>query len=166
LGVVLGLAGCVGACGGKVAIKAESGTSSGSTGSSMTMGAGGSSSSSTTTSGTGAAGPGKVVTAETDIGQYQSITVNFSGNAVVPLKVIDGPFFVTDVYGSSVQPLDIVQGTDCSVMQGHTQVLGTLFMSPPDQVHGIRLPVLVGQTLCAYPGGPQNPITVLGFRPY
>src|SRR5262249_51571186 len=77
--------------------------------SSMTMGAGGSSS-----SGTGSPGPGKVATAETDIGPYQSITVLPGPGAG---KVIEGPFFVTDVYGTRSS------STDCSVMQGHTSVL-------------------------------------------
>lgn len=134
----------------------------GGTGGSMGSGTGGS-------TGTGASGPGKIVTADNDIGQYQSVTILGIGPGQ---KVVDGPFFVTDVYcgntNNSTMILDTIPSGDCSAPQAqHTAVLVALGSSVGNgtpQVHGIRLPVLAGQTLCGTVG--SSSCTVLGFKPY
>ena len=173
----------IAACSAQVSITAEkaaavSGSSSGSSmnvtgsgasgpgGTGSATGTGGSTGTGSST-GSGASGAGKVVTADNDIGQYASISL-------VPLKidkVVDGPFFVTDLYcannGNSALTLDTVTGGDCSVpAASHTVVLavnGNVPYSVP-QAHGIRLPVLSGQTLCGTVG--SSACTVLGFKPY
>lgn len=168
------IAAALASCSNKVTITAEqSGAQSGSTGSTMMMtagsgasgpggttgsggaGTGGSSSSST---GTGA-GAGKVVTADSDIAQYQSITVDL--NVTTPL--LAGPFFVTDVYATAGVTLSTVSGSDCSTPK-------TAVLQPPgsggvEQIHGIRLPILAGQSLCEG-SSPSGTVTILGFRPY
>jgi hypothetical protein len=118
-------------------------------------GAGGASNSGSTSSSSGAPGPAMVVTAETDIGQYQSITQT-SG------AVVSGPFFVSDVAGAvNGGALYTVTGSDCTVSQ---QAMVVFLPQGPFQSHGMRLPVLAGQTLCVTNSG--GSLTVLGFRPY
>lgn len=119
------------------------------------------------TTGAGGAGPAsnKVVTAETDIGQYMSISVSPSANK----KILDGPFFVTDVScdsnASSWLNLDTVLGGDCSAPpDAHTKVLVVTGNPNTGQIHGIRLPILPGQALCGASG--FYACTVLGFKPY
>lgn len=112
--------------------------------------------------GSGAAGPGvaKVVTADTDIAQYVSGTTAVPG-ANGRVKVIDGPFFLTDVFGGG--ELHLAKGADCDAEPIGPGLL-TVSMGPgTPQIHGIRLAVLSGQTLCAFVGGS---ITFQGFRPY
>jgi hypothetical protein len=120
-------------------------------------------------SGAGAAGPGRVVSADNDIAQYASIVI--VAGAGGSQKVVEGPFFVTDVYGIN-WVLDTVSGSDCSIPQGqHVSVLHTdevLNSASPPQIHGIRLPVLAGQSLCLQVPAQWNgvTVTVLGFKPY
>jgi hypothetical protein len=100
---------------------------------------------------------GKVVTADTDMAQYQTITVELG--SVQP--IIQGPFFVTDVLANHQVTLFTVTGGDCAAPP--TKVL----MAPrePSQFHGMRLPVLGGQSLCQGTTA-TGTLTVLGFRPY
>lgn len=168
------------ACGNDIQIGPEPSGSSHHTSSGPTMGGtGGATSSGSTSSGAGGAigsssssgGPaqGKLVTAETDIGQYQSFTVTATADNT-PQKLIDGPFFVTDVvasWGNGGPSLTTVTGGDCSVAADqHTLVLATS-EGPPfkGQMHGIRLPILPGRTLCLNNGSSPK-VTVMGFRPY
>jgi hypothetical protein len=82
-------------------------------------------------------------------------------------KVVDGPFFVTDFYGYVV--LDTVMGGDCSVPQSqHTPIAssaGQMAANCGAQLHGMRMPILAGQTLCANTNSGCT-VTVMGFRPY
>lgn len=173
----------LGACGNDVAISAEttatSNTSSTSSSGSMssssgtTMGTGGastsSSSSSSSSSSTGGPPPAqRVVTAETDIAQYQSITVSTTSTES-GAKVIDGPFFVTDVAGGWQQgpggaSFHVVTNGDCSVAVGMTVLSTNVGQNAAYQVHGIRMPVLPGQTLCM--SGALTTAIVMGFKPY
>jgi hypothetical protein len=162
---VVAVAAVLAACGNRISIQPE-----------PTSGGGGSSSSSSSTSSTSSSGPPpftKVVTAETDIAQYQTITLVGDGTGAT-MKLLDGPFFVTDVYDddSMVLPrLTVVQGGDCSVDQN----MHTILLAPAQttvgyqilQIHGIRMPVLPGQTLCVRDTPSLgNKMTVMGFRPY
>jgi len=133
-------------------------------------GAGGSGGASTSSSG----GTTKLTTADTDMAQCQSITATGDATATA-VKVLEGPFFVTDVLaGSTSAPtFTTVAGTDCSVPQDkHTFVLQVVPLpgagsGTSPQVHGIRLPVLTGQSLCAFSGLSLGvTTTVLGFKPY
>ncbi len=174
-GFGLGLVGVMAACATHVDIQKESGaTTAGGSASSSTStmmmpgaGSGGTSSSSsangaTTGSGGSIPGPGKVVTAETDVAQYQSIV---TVGVATSVNVVAGPFFVSDVLISEYTArLSTVVGADCSVPQAqHTVVLNIGFDGM--QIHGIRLPVLSNQTLCM-DGGNTISLTVLGFKPY
>jgi len=161
------------ACGTDVRITAEttgssqaSGSSSGGTTMGGTGGAGGSSMATSTSSSTGGPPPvQKMVTAETDMAQYQSFTV--LADAQVAKKVLDGPFFVTDAAGSIISSGAVFfLGTngDCStqtdtVLQTNASNLGA------HDIHGMRMPVLPGQTLCLVSGS-YGGATVMGFRPY
>lgn len=177
LGGVLVL-GALAACSNKVDIKAEqSGAASGSTGSTMmtagsgasgpggTTGSGGAgtggSTSSSTGTGTGGASSAKVVTADSDIAQYQSI----SADLLSMQPVLQGPFFVTDVYANNNVTLATVTGTDCSAPQATVMQLPTTAMNGTFQIHGVRLPVLAGQSLC-HNTNVGGTLTILGFRPY
>jgi uncharacterized spore protein YtfJ len=154
----LSLAACLAACSNHVIITAEKtgGTQgAGGSGSSGATGASGSGSS----TGAGGSGPGfaRVITAETDIGQYVSITANVDPSTYT--KLLDGPLFISDVIGF-VQ-LTTVNGGDCNVPQDkHTTVAQGNMIA---ELHGIRMPILAGQSLCLYGGGA---VTVLGFKPY
>lgn len=149
----------------------------GSTGTTMTMtGSGGSKPGGTTSStGSGAGGassgssggPGKVLTADSDVAQYQSFPVAVTQMGV-GVKVVGGPFFVTDVYTLGVLNLYTVAGNDCSA-QPQTPVLQAVMINnTAAQWHGIRMPVLSSQTLCASMSSPNgaNTATILGFAPY
>ncbi len=122
------------------------------------------SSSSGGTTGSGGAmpgGPTKTVTADNDIGQYLSFTIPASPNGYV--KVTSGPFFLTDA-ATYQTPLSFttVSNGDCSVpTEQHTMLL---YQPSNNQAHGIKTPILPGQTLCVGLGA--YPVTVLGFRPY
>lgn len=171
----------LGACGNDVAISAEttatSNTSSTSSSGSMssssgtTMGTGGASTSSSSSNSSSTGGPPpaqRVVTAETDIAQYQSITVSTTSTES-GAKVIDGPFFVTDVAGGWQQgpggaSFHVVTNGDCSVAVGMPVLSTNVGQNAAYQVHGIRMPVLPGQTLCM--SGALMTATVMGFRPY
>jgi hypothetical protein len=73
--------------------------------------------------------------------------------------LLEGPLFVSDAIGF-VQ-LSTVTGADCNVAQDkHTNVAQA---NTPAELHGIRMPILPGQSLCLYGGGA---VTVLGFKPY
>jgi hypothetical protein len=156
----LALSTCLAACSNHVNITPE--TNGSGHGAAFPGGTGGS----TSTGSTGAA-LAKVVTADTDIAQHASITTTSTAPDPVSTKVLDGPFFITDVIKLSY-PLTTVQGTDCSVPEDkHTLVLSG--SSSVTQVHGIRLPILAGQALCTQAGmgaGLDYNVTVLGFRPY
>ncbi|MEP7124077.1 MAG: hypothetical protein ABJE95_24330 [Byssovorax sp.] len=158
----LALAAGIAACSNQVAITAEkAGSTQGAGGSGASATGSGSGPSSGT--GAGASGPGKIVTAETDIGQYVSVSIpNVGPESWV--KVVEGPFFVTDVVGAT--RLATVQGKDCSVAEElHTLVV--LGGQQAYQLHGMRLPVLPGQSLCVSAGLSGFPVTnVLGFKPY
>lgn len=154
----LTLAAGIAACSNQISITAEKAGS--------TQGAGGAGPSGTTSAsgpssstGAGASGPGlaKVVTADTDIGQYVSIVASPGPDAYT--KLLEGPLFISDVVG--FVELDTVQGGDCNALQEtHTVVAHS---SNITELHGIRLPILLGQSLCTYSG---LPVTVLGFKPY
>jgi hypothetical protein len=184
--IAIVLMGALASCSRKVPIRPESGTTSatsssgatmtmpgGTGGSTMSSGAGGVGGAATSSSGNTSSGmssssstssgaaPAKVVTADNDIAQYLSITVPV---ASMPQKVVDGPFFVTDVFGQLT--LDMVTGGDCTVPQSqHTTLLGTNNTTTFPQVHGMRMPILANQTLCANTNS-SSPAAVLGFRPY
>lgn len=165
------------ACGTEVKIVAEttgsshaSSTSSPeSTSSSSGTMMGGTGGASSTSSSTGGPPPAqKLVTAETDIAQYQSFTVSTTITQQVA-KVLDGPFFVTDVAGSSGQgpggpSFFLVTNGDCSGGGGQWVLNTSVGQSAANQVHGIRMPVLPGQTLCME--GTLMTGVVMGFRPY
>lgn len=171
----------IASCSNDVTITAETtgGTGSSSSGSSSsgttnTQGSGGASttssgstSSSSGTGGAGAGGPGsgKLVAADTDMAQYQSITLPAPSPPGTEQKVVDGPFFITDVfmsYQGGILTFDTVTGGDCSAPAN--QHHGVLTVTP--QIHGIRLPVLAGQTLCLTANVQSDNYTVLGFKPY
>jgi len=157
------------ACSNEVKIKAETtgSTSSGSTssGTTNTQGSGGASTTSSGgTGGAGASGPGKVLTAETDVAQYQAVATSNTDAYPVDTKLLDGPFFISDVLFSGASLVTTVYGADCSVsFDKHTVVLST--KDAGSQVHGMRLPILPGQSLCTQ-SGINARVTVLGFRPY
>lgn len=152
------------ACAGEVNITAE--TASGTQGAG---GAGSSASSASSSVGTGGPGPGlsKVVTADTDIGQYVSITIPFIASPDAPTKVVEGPFFITDVISPRESPLSIVQGNDCSVSEDKLIPVVIFYdqFNAVKQVHGLRLPILAGQSVCAVQSA-NFKVTVLGFKPY
>jgi hypothetical protein len=100
---------------------------------------------------------GKVVTADTDMAQYQSTTVELSSSQ----PILQGPFFVTDVLADHQVTLFTVTGGDCAAAQ--TRVL--LAPQGTSQFHGMRLPILGGQSLCHGTTAPGT-LTVMGFRPY
>lgn len=161
---VLALSTCLAACSNRVEIAAETSGSGGNRsqitgqGAAFPGGTGGS-------TGTGAAWPGsgKLVTADTDIAQYASVTTTSTVQNPVNTKVLEGPFFISDVINITY-PLTTVGGSDCSLpLDQHTTVLfGTTNVS---QFHGLRLPILAGQALCTQAGLNYN-VTVLGFKPY
>lgn len=99
----------------------------------------------------------KVVTADTDMAQYQSITIEIAS----PQPILQGPFFVTDVVADHPVALFTVTGSDCATPQ--TKVL--VAPQGTSQFHGMRLPVLAGQSLCQGPTA-TGTLTVMGFRPY
>jgi hypothetical protein len=156
---VVALVGGAAACSKAPPITAET-TAAGSTGTSTGASAPGGSSGA---SGAGGAssGPAKVVTAETDIAQYQSITIPSSNpNGAM---VVSGPFFVTDMYAPTGNGFlaVVTSGSDCNAASPQNAALN--LQGSPAQIHGIRMPVLKGQSLCAIeaPGA-----TILGFAPY
>jgi len=102
-------------------------------------------------------GSGKLVTADTDAAQYQSIAVDPSSSR----PIVQGPFFVTDVLADGAVTLFTVVGSDCSAPQ--TKVL--VAAKGVSQFHGIRLPILAGQSLCHHATA-TGALTVLGFKPY
>lgn len=118
----------------------------------------------TTTTPTGAG----VTTADSDITQAQSITVTGGGTSG-NVTVLEGPFYVTDVFAGGAYNFTTIHGTDCSAPpEMHTSVLQPISTgSNVAQIHGIRLPVLATQSLCIQSfGTPIGSVTVLGFRPY
>lgn len=88
--------------------------------------------------------------------QYQSISVDLLSTQLA----LQGPFFVTDVIADNTVTLSTVTGNDCSAPQ--TKVLSAI---GPAQFHGMRMPILSGQSLCHSMNG-GGTLTVLGFKPY
>ena len=145
--------------------------------SSGTQGAGGAGSSGTgspsngssasSAAGTGGSGPGltRVVTADTDIGQYVSVTTNSAEPVnAVETKVIEGPIFLTDALFYAGFPPSIVQGSDCTVPESkHIPVFRPVVNV--GEIHGIRNPIMAGQSLCAF-ATTYGQTTVFGFKPY
>lgn len=159
------------ACSNKVLITAETTGSATGTGGSSTAtsgtgasGPGGTTSSSGAGGSTGTGGTGKLVTADTDIAQYVSTSTTGTAQNPVETKVIEGPFFVTDVIGLTYV-LSTVQGSDCSVSTDKHTVVVLSTTANGGQLHGVRIPILAGQSLCTQAGLNYN-VTVLGFRPY
>jgi hypothetical protein len=75
---------------------------------------------------------------------------------------VSGPFFVSDVAAASGSgTLYTVTGSDC---MAPLQAIVVFLPGQGFQSHGMRLPVLAGQTLCVTNVG--GTLTVLGFRPY
>lgn len=154
LALSIGLA----ACSNRVEIKPET-TGSGAS----HPGTGGS----TSTGSTGSTGPAppKVVTADTDMAQYASITTTTTALDPVDTLIVEGPFFITDAIAVT-SVLTTVQGNDCSIpVEKHTIVLTGNVNTGVTQFHGLRLPVLSGQSLCVKSAINYN-VTVLGFKPY
>jgi hypothetical protein len=148
------------ACSHNDSIHAESTGATGSGGHKM-QGAGGSS---TTTSGAGGAGAGsccsepvhiagdvKVMAADTDPKQQVSGAATTTSG-----KLIDGPVFITDFVGYTTAWLTS-NGT-CDV-----QVNPTVIDSASRDLHGLRLFVPAGKTLCTVA---STGIWFGGFRPY
>lgn len=108
----------------------------------------------------------RVVTADTDIGQYLSVTTNSTDPTnAVPTKVVAGPFFLTHASFAPGTGASIVQGSDCTVPEDkHIPVVRVIATNIAD-IHGIRIPVLAGQSLCGL-ALKYGQITVFGFKPY
>jgi hypothetical protein len=183
----LAIAFAIAACSNQVTITPEpTGTTSKSTSvetktTSHTVGSSSSSSGTVTTGSSSSGGTGgattssggppvaKAVTADNDMAQYQSIQVPVGSTGGV--KIVDGPFFVTDAYFGQAQTLLLTTVTagDCSPSAQHTWALAvsSIGNNVPAQVHGIRFPVPPGQTLCVGPSSTiGSPLDVRGFRPY
>jgi hypothetical protein len=146
----------IAACSNKVLITAETtGTAAGSGGSVATSTTG--SSIGGTGGSTGAGAVNKVITADTDLGQYQSISVDL----LTMQPLVQGPFFVTDIVAGNTTTFFTVAGNDCTApfTMVLTETPGGLL-----QFHGIRIPILAGQSLCHQPN--NGTLTVLGFKPY
>jgi hypothetical protein len=187
----LAAVGALAACSNQVSITPEpTGTTNKSTSdqptTSKTVGSSSSSSGTATTSSSSSGGTGgattssggppaaRAVTADGDMAQAQAISLPYDASSGPAVKIVAGPFFVTDAYSTmSFAHFTTVVGDDCTVpVDQHTRVLaiasGPSSYVLPAQIHGIRMPILPGQSLCILPenqGGPNN-VTVLGFRPY
>lgn len=158
--MLAGLCACavtIGACSSQVKITPDPSGGSGSQGSTGSQGSGGSS----------AQAHARMVTAETDIAQYLSGTVDSPATAGESVKVAEGPFFLTDALGDAYFSLYIVSGGGCpsdvSSMRPIVQAPPISFSSSgyPGQIHGIRLAVQSGQSLCS-----NSALNFVGFRPY
>ncbi|MEP7124199.1 MAG: hypothetical protein ABJE95_24950 [Byssovorax sp.] len=160
----LALAAGIAACSGQVDITAEKAAGSQGAGGSGSSGASGTSGVSSS-AGTGAPGPGltKVVTADTDIGQSVFFTTTSVVSPEKEQKVLEGPFFITDATAQTGGTLHLVQGNDCGVSEDKLILLAMINQN--GSIHGMRIPVLAGQTVCAVQGNNIR-VTVLGFRPY
>jgi hypothetical protein len=162
----LSLAVGIAACSNQVDITREKASATQGAGGAGSSGVGSTSGASSST-GAGAGGPGfaKVITADTDIGQAVSFTTPIMSSDPVGTKVMAGPLLITDVILSGPS-LYIVQGDDCSVPEDkHINVVYPEQNTFGKQFHGMRLPVLAGQTACSVQGA-NTRITVFGFRPY
>jgi hypothetical protein len=139
----------------------SSGPTTGPTGPTGPGGTGGASSTSSSSSaGAGGATVGKLATADTDMGQYQALEVTWPGG-LTGVPVVAGPFFITDVIGQSGTGfLFTVNDGNCAITPGPH--LLNLTDTNGKELHGIRTPVLAGQTLCMM----YTTVTVLGFKPY
>lgn len=135
-----------------------------STAASTGAGSGGNSSSSSSSGGAGCCVPGpiqvqgtvKTITADTDMAQYFSGTVQGSNQV---LKIVDGPAFIMDLAGGSVS-LFTISGTDCAAPLPHVFIHG----AANGAAHNLRIPILSGQSLCEEPTG--NSLNYTGFKPY
>jgi hypothetical protein len=152
------------ACSQKESIHAESTGASGTGGQKM-QGAGGGPSSTTATTGAGGSGAGsccsepvhvagdvKIVGADTDPKQQVSGSATTTSG-----KLIQGPFFLTDLVGGGVAWL-IPNGGTCGI-----QVNPTVVSSNAGDNHGLRVFVPTGMTLCTVA---EQQIWFSGFRPY
>jgi hypothetical protein len=152
----------IAACSNQVSITAEkaSGTEGAGGAGSSGVGSGSGASSST---GTGGPGFAKVVTADTDIGQSVFFTTTSTVSPDKEQKVIEGPFYITDAMSQSGSMLHLVQGNDCGVSED--KLILMIMLNQNSSIHGMRIPILAGQTVCAVQGN-YNKVTVLGFKPY
>jgi hypothetical protein len=157
------------ACAGEVNITAETASGTQGAGGAGSSGATGRGSAVSSSAGTGGPGPGltRVVTADTDIGQSVFFTTTSVVSPEKEQKVIEGPFFITDAISEGMVPLHLVQGNDCGVSEDKLIPLVMFYnqAGSTQQIHGVRIPVLAGQTICAIQGNNAK-VTVLGFRPY
>ncbi|HVY49186.1 MAG TPA: hypothetical protein VHB21_25020 [Minicystis sp.] len=138
-------------------------------GHSMGAGAGGASAVSVSSSSTGTGGSGgsvltKVLTADTDVNQLATITVNAVN--VSATQVLEGPFVITDVVSQYGYPLVSTPNGSCGAVspQDPTLALPIAPAGALPQVHGVRGFVPAGSILC-FMGSPGF-VTVSGFRPY
>jgi hypothetical protein len=107
-------------------------------------------------------GPVKTVAADSDPAQYIDGTAG-------PMQgpVAQGPFYLTDVVGGAgnydLITLYTVAGMDCTVMP-QTTVVNELVAAGPPTMHGARIFIPSGRTLCVGPN--SNAFYFAGFRPY
>ena len=111
-------------------------------------------------------GAAKTITADTDLGQLQSGVVK-SGNA----KAVDGPFVVTDLSIEGQDTAMVFVSADCGQAQpGFTLVGSTIHQSSgnyfPSAVHGARIAVPQGQSLCVTILENSDSAFWSGFVPY
>jgi hypothetical protein len=153
------------ACAGEVNITAEtaSGTQGAGGAGPGSSGATGSGNGASSSAGTGGPGFTKVITADTDIGQSVFFTTTSTVSPDKEQKVIEGPFYITDAMTQSGSMLHLVQGNDCGVSED--KLILMVMLNQNSSIHGMRIPVLAGQTVCAVQGN-YSRVTVLGFRPY
>jgi hypothetical protein len=119
---------------------------------------------------------GPMKTADTDLSRLVRGAVPFSaGTANGAVKVTDGPVVITDLSGDAGSGYQFVTffvakssdgcGQAKDVVNGMTGSILRTTGSDMD-IHGARMIVNAGETLCAYQGAATMTIAWSGFRPY